>query len=122
WVVVQPHARGRWACLSPALTSITGEPVAQSLGRRGVDSVHPDDGARVLGASRRDGELEFRLVMPDGAVRTVESRWRGLRDAEGRFAGTSGALHDVPGRRRPGAGRTQAPRLGTAGRLAAGLR
>ena len=120
-VVFHADARGRWTFLSPAWTSITGEPVEKRLGGRAVDSVHPDDRARVTGASREDGEIEFRLVTPGGAVRTVESRWRGLRDAEGRFAGTSGTINDVTDRRRLEAELIQAQRLESVGRLAAGI-
>ena len=99
-VVFQADRRGRWTFLSPAWTTITGEPVENRLGRPVLDSVHPDDRARVIGASQEDSELECRLVTPDGATRTVEARWRSLFDAEGRFAGVSGTIHDVTQRRR----------------------
>jgi signal transduction histidine kinase len=90
-------------------------------GRPAVDSVYPDDRARVAGAAREDGELEYRLVTPDGVARTVETRWRSLSDDEGRFAGTSGTIHDVTDRRRLEADLTQAQRLESVGRLAAGI-
>src|SRR5207253_10708135 len=90
------------------------------LGRPVVDSVHPDDRARV-GASREDGEVECRLVTPGGEARTVEARWRSLRDAEGRFAGNSGTIHDVTERRRLETELLQAQRLESVGRLAAGI-
>jgi PAS domain S-box-containing protein len=120
-VVFQTDRRGCWTFLSPAWTAITGEPVVERLGRQAVESVHPDDRARVVGAAREDGELEYRLVTPDGAARTVETRWRSLADAEGRFAGTSGTIHDVTDRRRLEADLTQAQRLESVGRLAAGI-
>jgi PAS domain S-box-containing protein len=120
-VVFQTDGQGRWTFLSPAWTAITGEPVVERLGRPAVDSVHPDDRARVVGASREDGELEFRLVTPGVPARTVETRWRSLSDAEGRFAGTSGTIHDVTDRRRLEADLTQAQRLESVGRLAAGI-
>ena len=55
-----------------------------------VSLVHPDDGARLLrgagaGIAAGDGfEAEFRIVRPDGGVRTIQSWTTVERDAAGR--------------------------------------
>ncbi|PSQ68800.1 MAG: hypothetical protein BRD29_02940 [Bacteroidetes bacterium QH_2_67_10] len=48
-VIYRIDAEGRWAFLSPAWEKILGYPVEQSLGRRCLDFVHPDDRAKMEG-------------------------------------------------------------------------
>ena len=77
-----------------------------------ISSIHPDDRALLLrtagaGIAAGDGfEAEFRIVRPDGAVRTIQSWTTVERDAAGR--------RDAPARHLPGHHRAQARRDGDA--------
>ena len=75
---------------------------------RGSDSfaqVHPDDRRRVEGAfadTVRTGlgrQLEYRMVIPDGRVRTMESRGSVIRDREGRVTRVVVVSHDITERK-----------------------
>ena len=81
-------------------------------GRLAVDhdlfasSVHPDDRALLLraagaGIAAGDGfETEFRIVRPDGAVRTVHAWTTVERDAAGRATRLRGTCQDITERKR----------------------
>jgi PAS domain S-box-containing protein len=68
--------------------------------------VHPEDRARVRGEverAYRDGghfEFEERIVRPDGEVRVLRSRGRGVRDASGATTHLMGACLDITEPRR----------------------
>lgn len=75
---------------------------------RGTDSfveVHPEDRERVRQAfsdTVRTGvgrQLEYRLVIPDGSVRTMESRGSVIRDREGRVARVVVVARDITERK-----------------------
>lgn len=75
---------------------------------RGSDSfveVHPEDRERVKQAfsdTVRTGEgrqLEYRLVIPDGTIRTMESRGSVIRDREGRVARVVVVARDITERK-----------------------
>jgi serine phosphatase RsbU (regulator of sigma subunit)/PAS domain-containing protein len=67
--------------------------------------LHPDDRARVVEVLERTAatgggyETEFRVVLPDGAVRWMASRGRALDDGHGRTLRVIGATWDITGRR-----------------------
>jgi PAS domain S-box-containing protein len=71
-----------------------------------VPRIHPDDRVMALahvsetleGGSTHD--LEFRIVRPDGEVRTVHSQGEVVRDASGRPLRLFGTVQDVTDRRR----------------------
>jgi PAS domain S-box-containing protein len=80
-----------------------------------VERVHPDDRDHVevsLQRARRTGTvaLEYRVVLPDGAVRWVEARGRVLRGVGGRGDRMIGAAHDITARHEAEQAREQAYR------------
>jgi len=74
--------------------------------RRFLQSIHPDDQARVehdvkasLDEGARDFEQDFRIVLPEGRLRWVRSRGRIERDERGVAVRMRGVTHDVTARR-----------------------
>jgi PAS domain S-box-containing protein len=71
-----------------------------------VALVHPDDRAAVVAACQRcrdaaaDFEMEFRVVLPDGAVRWLHDRGRTFTDAAGQALYMTGACVDITHRKR----------------------
>lgn len=91
--------------LSPGFEKIWGRPAAEIVAnpRLWLESVHPDDRARVLSAAvsaARSGEdhIEYRIVRPDGSVRRVHDRSYPVRDAQGRIVRLAGLVEDVTDR------------------------
>jgi PAS domain S-box-containing protein len=68
-----------------------------------MDAVHPEDRGRVAGAVRNrsqnetgpPGEVEFRIVRPDGQERWVRSRTFPVQDSEGRSGRLVGISQDI---------------------------
>ena len=66
-----------------------------------LERVHPDDRARIIEldtAMKAHGgmvEYEFRILRPDGEIRTVNDRAEVIRDATGRPVGLIGTVHDI---------------------------
>jgi len=92
--------------MSPSCERVTGHAVADfvaepSLLRR---LVHPDDLA-AYDAHRHDArggrvcEMEFRIVLPNGAVRWISHTCQPVKDEEGRHLGTRGSNRDVTRRK-----------------------
>ena len=86
---------------------ITGLPAGQTPTTRGafMDLVHPDDRALLaaqIDRATREGlyGAEFRIVLPDGAVRWVSSRGRCLFDADGAPSYMTGVDLDITDRKR----------------------
>ena len=94
--------------LSPRWYEYTGREPESSLGKRWVDSVHPDDVNHVLETWARtfDGqrtelvELELRLRRADGAYRWFSVAGEGVRGAEGAIERWVGTATDIEERRR----------------------
>ncbi|MBX5467121.1 MAG: PAS domain S-box protein [Firmicutes bacterium] len=91
------------------------------------NAVPEQDRFRIRAALRRavrDGvpyAVEHRLVLPDGQVRTVESRAELIRDGDGTVLGLVGVVHDVTERAEREAAVQRARNLEALGRLAAGI-
>jgi diguanylate cyclase (GGDEF)-like protein/PAS domain S-box-containing protein len=105
-VIFRIDGQGRWAYLNPAWESLTGQPLAASLGRSWLDLVEPGDRVElrervdlVLRGEDPSARRIVRLQTPDG-LRWVELFVQGLRDQEGRIAGATGTLRDIDDRKR----------------------
>jgi two-component system sensor histidine kinase/response regulator len=92
--------------LSPAYDEIWGSSRQHVYARADawIDSVHPDDRARVLGFFlQQQGtpmETEYRIVRPDGSIRWIRNRTFPVFDARGNFFRTVGIAEDTSDRKR----------------------
>jgi PAS domain S-box-containing protein len=63
--------------------------------------VHPEDRAKVDAAfvasldKRSPSTVEYRIVMPDGRVKSIEERWQAFRDEEGEPIRVAGTCRDI---------------------------
>lgn len=96
---------GRLTFLSEAFATVWGRPIAEVLASPGVlyETVHRDDRARVeramAGIAEHGFDEEFRIVRPDGSLRTVRSRAFVTHDGPGGAARVTGLAEDVTERR-----------------------
>ena len=105
-IVFQTDAEGRYELLSPSWERIMGYSVAESLGRRFTEYLHPDEPDTVEAHRRmrdddrmRDDEHrekhQSRFVTKEGDVRWMQVKDRLLRDENGQVTGVTGSLIDV---------------------------
>ncbi|MEE9910635.1 MAG: PAS domain S-box protein [Deltaproteobacteria bacterium] len=100
-------ARGRLSYVSPFWQSVTGiraedilkDPLTISK------NIHPDD-LSIYQAhisdfyeKRLPGEMEYRLILPDGAIRWISHACEPYFDEKGRYAGTKGRNWDITDRK-----------------------
>ncbi|GIW10934.1 MAG: hypothetical protein KatS3mg061_1991 [Dehalococcoidia bacterium] len=105
-VVFQTDCAGRWTFLNPAWATLTGVPVAESVGVPACAFLHPDDAPAAVGLAQRvlAGELaecEFtaRVRTASGAFRWVAVALRAIRDHAGVASGLAGSLYDLTERK-----------------------
>jgi len=105
-VVFETDPKGNWTYLNRAWTTITGFPVAETLGTNFLDYVHPDEREATVamfmavvegGADACHHETRYRTR--SGAYRWLELRANLLFDESGALIGNSGTLVDVTSRR-----------------------
>jgi PAS domain S-box-containing protein len=98
-------AEGRLVEDIPWWRTFTRQPVEALLGHGWLDAVHPDDRAGVEAAwdeSVQTGglfDVEYRIVDPEGSVRSLEVRGAPVRGPEGEIAEWIGICRDVTARR-----------------------
>jgi diguanylate cyclase len=101
--VVTPDLR-ELIYLSPAYARVWGRPEAELRARPQcwTEYVHPDDRHATLRAQQRiadnlptPGQLEFRIVRPDGVVRWIQWRVFGICDSSGVVIRAVGVCSDV---------------------------
>lgn len=89
--------------------------------------VHPEDADKVGDAVMRTREKgveyhqQYRVVLPDGSVRWVESQGKCQRDGAGKVARVVGVLADITNRKQSEEAMLRAEKLAVAGRLAASV-
>ena len=92
---------------SPSCQEITGHAADEFLTRPQLleEIIHPDDLAlwiahkREVSRSKEPDEVEFRIILPGGAVRWLEHACRPVYDADGRYLGRRGSCRDITKRR-----------------------
>ena len=67
-----------------------------------IESIHPEDLKTALNAlsdsieaGKVEGEIEYRVLYPDGAIRFLHDRWAVLRDATGSPLAVQGFIRDI---------------------------
>jgi PAS domain S-box-containing protein len=105
-VIFQTDLQGCWTFLNPAWAELTGFPIAQSVGKPIVDSVHPDDRQdfqALVGSLVEGGAADFcqqiRLLHKVGDFRWIEAFAQPAHDEDGSVVGMAGMLSDITDRR-----------------------
>jgi PAS domain S-box-containing protein len=100
--VFETDEKGRWTFLNQAWTVATGYAVADSLGRRATDFVHPADRARHFRMFEplqrgEHGSVRFshRFLTSEGAVRWVDVRVSTIPGWDGLPTGFLGVMRDI---------------------------
>jgi PAS domain S-box-containing protein len=111
---------------SPSYESILGDP--ESLkGTDGFQEIHPQDRERVKQVFQetvRTGigqRLEYRFLLEDGTVRSIDSKGSVIRDSDGRISQVIVVSRDVTEEKRLAAQFLRAQRMESIGTLAGGI-
>ena len=106
-VIFRMDALGRWTFLNAAWTNITGFTPQATIGKKLIDSVHPDDHPALLAQwqsfvnGKADySRLETRCLTSNGDARWVEVYARAARNESRDMVGATGVIRDVTERRR----------------------
>jgi PAS domain S-box-containing protein len=130
-IIFQVDGEGRWSFLNPAWTEVTGFTVDESLGKAGLEFVHPDDQQRsrdlfgpLVDRTQESCRYEVRCLTRGGGFRWLEVFARASLDVHGSVVGASGTLSDIAERKeaehRRGA-LTQAEKVRAIGQMASGV-
>jgi diguanylate cyclase (GGDEF)-like protein/PAS domain S-box-containing protein len=105
-VVFEIEARGAWASLSPAWTSITGRRIPDHIGKPFIESFHEDDRTDLAAAFASLLEMEkpyvrreARILLAGDGARWIELRAQVALDRTGQPVGTTGTLVDITARK-----------------------
>ncbi|MFI5249966.1 MAG: ATP-binding protein [Gemmatimonadales bacterium] len=123
---------GRWTFLSHAWMTVTGFPIAASIGRCLGDVVHSSDArlyagtiGSLLNGSAASAHEHIRVVTAHGAVRWLVLRVRSERETNGKVLGLCGTLYDITERKAEGVRREEqlraSQKMEAIGRLAGGI-
>ncbi len=97
--------KSRMLYVSPAYEKIWGRPVSElyASAQAWLESVHPDDRARVLDAIPRQAagqfDVEYRIIRPDGTERWIRDVAYPVHDETGRVTRVAGIAQDITERR-----------------------
>lgn len=110
---------------SPAFERVFGRPVADVYADVWVilEAVHPEDRPRVkamMESVERD-DIEYRIILPDGAVRWIRDRSFPIRDDRGRTVRKAGIATDITRQKALETQLLQTQKLDSIGRLAGGI-
>ena len=90
---------------NPTLQRQWGRPMEETLERRWIEAVHPDDRIQIenrRAASRERGvpfDMQYRIERPDGEERWLEVKARRVFDDSGEHVGYVGTTEDITDRR-----------------------
>lgn len=103
--VFHTDAEGLCTYTNPRWQQIYGLTLEQSLGDGWSQTLHPSDRDlvwhtwRTAAPDGRDFDMEFRILRPDRAVRTVRAQARAVVDTAGGISGYVGSVEDVTRRK-----------------------
>lgn len=136
-IALRANGMGMWEWDLENGTSYRSDEVFQMIGREpgslGPASeewlrvIHPEDleavheSIQITCQTGADYHMQYRVVLPDGSIRWLESQGKGLRDGEGRLVRVVGVIADITRRKLTEAAMLQAEKLAVAGRLAASV-
>ncbi len=93
---------GRFSYTSPSCRRITGHDAPEFMENPDLmlDIIHPEDRARVSvhrieERQKTPGDMEFRILLPDGSVRWLGHVCQPVYDERGAFLGTRGSNRDI---------------------------
>ena len=114
--------------VSPAYETVWGRTCASvyESPQSWLDAIHPDDRARVAGASvteqvRGGYDEEYRILRPDGEIRWIRERAFPVHAHHGQVERLVGVARDVTDRKAAELQMHEAQKMESVGRLAAGL-
>jgi PAS domain S-box-containing protein len=101
-VIFQTDVNGLWTFLNPAWSEITGFAIADTLGTRVLDYVHPDDRQSnweqfqpLIECKTEFYRHQVRYLTKNGGYRWIEVLAQLTFDANGIIVGTCGTLNDI---------------------------
>jgi PAS domain S-box-containing protein len=106
-VIFQTDTARRLTFLNPAWTEITGFSLEESLGKRFLDFIHPDDRQLheeqfqpLLERQKKDCHYQIRYLPKNGGVAHMEVNARLMWAVDDTLMGISGTLNDITERKR----------------------
>ena len=102
--IFHTNTSGFCSYTNPRWQEIFGLSLAQSQGQGWMQTIHPQDHARVheqwlsCARSQREFEMEFRVHPPGAGLRHVHARSRPVLGLDGEFIGHVGAVEDISAR------------------------
>ncbi|MDB6094400.1 MAG: sensor hybrid histidine kinase [Verrucomicrobia bacterium] len=113
--------------VSPAYAKIWGRPCEQlySSPNSWLENICPEDRARVVAFVAQQGlgggDVEYRVVRPDGSVRWINDRSFPIKDAGGKTYRVAGVAEDITARRQLEKEVRQAQKMEAVGQFAGGI-
>ncbi|WGV26787.1 hybrid sensor histidine kinase/response regulator [Halotia branconii] len=118
--IFETDTEGYCRYTNPCYQAICGLSAGESLGKKWLESVHPEDQERAIAAwstylnAGCEYSEDFRFQTVDGNVRWVEVRTSRMLSAQGKLLGYVGTLEDITERKQAEEVRTQVIREQTA--------
>jgi PAS domain S-box-containing protein len=114
--------------LSPAYEKIWGRPCSHVYDnvQAWMDAVHPEDAERVRASeaelhSGKPFQIDYRIVRPDGVIRSIRDRAYPVQDADGHFRRVAGVAKDLTENFEMEERLRRAQKLEAVGQLAGGI-